>query len=195
MFLPNVIEESGRGLRNYDLPSKLFESGIIFLNGEINDESANATIMQLLYLDALNDDNEPTIYINSGGGDVYAGSNITDVIQTMKKKVNVVCMAKAMSMGSYILSSATGRRSALPNSRILLHSVSSGSQGSYHDLKVQHNETEYLQEKLLRNLSEFSKGKTSYEQMVELTQRDKYLTPEEYLELGLIDEIIEKTKW
>ena len=190
MFLPSIIETDGRGLRQFDLPSKLFEQNIITLFGGVTDETAYAVITQLLYLDSLENDEDVNLYINSPGGSVYAGLAIHDVIKNMKKKVNTVCTGVAMSMGAFLLFSGTGERRSLPNSRIMIHSVSSGSQGTYHDLEVDFNETKYLQEKLMTMQAEYSNGKCSLDKMKELTTRDKFLTPEETIDLGLIDKIV-----
>ena len=190
MFLPSVIEDSGRGLKSYDIPSKLFEQNIITLFGEVNDETAYAITTQLLYLDSLEKCEEINLYINSGGGSVYSGNAIISVMNHIKTPVNTVCLGMIASMGTQIFASGTGERRALPNTRIMIHSVSSGSKGDYHTLKVDFYETEYLQEKLMRELADCTKGKSSYDDIVLLTQRDKYLSPEEAIEIGIVDTIV-----
>ena len=190
MFLPSVIEDSGRGLKSYDIPSKLFEQNIITLFGEVNDETAYAVTTQLLYLDSLEKCEEINLYINSGGGSVYSGNAIISVMNHIKTPVNTVCLGMIASMGTQIFASGTGERRALPNTRIMIHSVSSGSKGDYHTLKVDFYETEYLQEKLMRELADCTKGKSSYDDIVLLTQRDKYLSPEEAIEIGIVDTIV-----
>jgi ATP-dependent Clp protease protease subunit len=190
MHLPSIIENDGRGLRQFDLPSKLFEQNIITLFGAVTEESAYAVITQLLYLDSLDNDNDVNLYINSPGGSVYAGLAIHDVVRNMKKKVNTVCTGIAMSMGAFLLFSGTGERRSLPNSRIMIHSVSSGTSGTYHDMEIDFNETKYLQEKLMNMQAGYSGGKMSYEEMMSATLRDKFLSPQETLELGLIDKVI-----
>lgn len=191
MFLPSIIENDGRGsLKQYDIPSKLFEQNIITLFGEINEQTAYSVITQLLYLDSKESCEEINLYISSGGGSVYAGNAIIDTIHLIKKPVNTICTGTAMSMGNQILASGTGERRSLPNSRIMIHSVSSGSRGTYHDLKIDFEETQFLQKKLMNDLANYSKGKTSFEQFWDLTQRDKFLTPDEALELGLIDRVL-----
>lgn len=187
-FLPSIIENDGRGLRQFDLPSKLFEQNIITLFGPVTDESAYSVITQLLYLDSIDNDEEVNMYINSPGGSVYAGLAIHDVIQNMNKKVNVVCTGIAMSMGHFLLTTATGERRSLPNSRIMAHSVSSSSQGTYHDLKVDFEETHYLQEKLMQMIAD--KSNLTLEEFKEMTLRDKFMSPEEALEYGFIDKVI-----
>jgi ATP-dependent Clp protease protease subunit len=190
MFLPSIIENDGRGLRQFDLPSKLFEQNIITLFGEVRDETAYAIITQLLYLDSLDTEDDINFYINSPGGSVYAGLAIYDVMNNMKKKVNTVGMGMCASMGHFLLSSGTGERRCLPNARLMAHSVSSGTSGTYHDQKVDLRETEYLQNKLMSLLSDFTKGKLSKEDIENMTLRDNYHSPEEAIEYGFIDKII-----
>jgi len=190
MYLPSIIENDGRTLRQFDLPSKLFEQNIITLFGGVTDETAYAVISQMLYLDSLDNDDDINLYINSPGGSVYAGLAIIDIMNTLNKKVNTVCTGIAMSMGHAILSHGTGERRSLPNSRIMAHSVSSGTSGTYHDQLVDLKETEYLQDKMMTMLSETTKGKVSLEEMREMTLRDKFMSPEEALEYGFIDKII-----
>jgi len=186
LTLPSIIENN----EVYDLPSKLFQQNIITIFGEINQEMAYSTISQLLYLDSTDTKEPINIYINSEGGVVYDGLAIIDVINSMNKKVNTICTGIAMSMGASILASGTGVRKALPNSRIMIHSVSSGTQGVVHDMEVSMKETLYLQDKLMKILSDTTKGKTSFKEIKKLTQRDKYLSPKEAKDLGFIDEII-----
>lgn len=190
LFLPSVIEDSGRGLKSFQLQDKLFDENIIILEGGIDDDMCASIKMQLLYLDSKEDCKEINMYISSGGGSVYAGNGVIDVMRHIKTPVNTICTGIAMSMGLAILSSGTGLRKSMPNSRIMAHSVSSGSQGTYADLKVSFEETSYLQEKMINLLADNSKGKSSYEKLKELTQRDLFLSPEESIDLGFIDEII-----
>jgi len=190
-LIPNVIEESGRGLKSFDLPSKLFDENIIMLEHEIEDDLAAIIKMQLLYLDAKESCKEINMYISSGGGSVYAGNGIIDVMRHIKTPVNTICTGIAMSMGNQILAAGTGIRKSMPNSRIMIHSIGHGTGGKIQDTRIQHAEGEFLQEKLMRDMSEYTKGKTSYEEILKLTDRDKFLTPEEALEIGLIDEIIQ----
>lgn len=190
MFLPSIIETDGRGLRSFDLPSKLFEQSIITLFGDVTDDSANAVIMQLIYLDSLDNEDEINLYINSPGGSVYAGLAIHDVIRNMRKKVNTVCVGSAMSMGAFLLICGTGERKSLPNSRIMIHSVSGYSSGTFHDQLIDLKETEYLQNRLLQLMVEYSNGKITKDAIDTLTQRDKFLSPQEAYDLGFIDKII-----
>lgn len=190
LVLPNIIEKTGRSTKLIDIPSKLYEDDIITLFGEVSEESSYLIITQLLYLDSLKTDDPVNLYINSPGGSVYAGLAIHDVIKNMRRKVNTICIGMAASMGAFLLFSGTGVRKSLPNSRIMIHSVSSGMGGTVHDMRIDLKETEYLQDKLMKMQVEYSKGKLYLEDMIQLTERDKYMTPEETLKLGLIDDII-----
>lgn len=188
--MPSIIENDGRANKQFDLPSKLFEQNIILLEHSIDDDLAAVIKMQLLYLDSKEDCKEINMYISSGGGSVYAGLGIIDVMKHIKTPVNTICTGMIASMGNQIHSAGTGLRKYMPNSRIMIHSVSSGTSGTFHDMEVDFKETQYLQKKLMKQLSEYSKGKTSYESMYKLTKRDKWLSPEEAIEIGLGDEII-----
>jgi len=190
ILMPQVIEESGRGLKQYDLPSKLFEENIILLEHEISEESAQVVKMQLLYLDSKEDCKEINMYISSGGGSIYAGNGIIDLMRHIKTPVNTICTGIAMSMGNQILAAGTGTRSAMPNARIMIHSLAGGTQGKIQDMEIDYKESKYLQEKLMRQMSEYTKGKTSYEEICILTDRDKFLSPEEAIKIGLIDKIL-----
>ena len=190
IFPISTIEESGNGLRSYNLVDKLFEQNIILLEHDIDDDIAAMIKAQLLYLDSKEDCKEINLYISSYGGSVYAGLGIIDIIRHISTPVNTICTGVAMSMGCQILAAGTGYRAALPNSRIMMHSVSSGAQGTYHDLKISLKETEYLQKKLMKQLAEFTKGKTPYNKIVKLTERDKFLSPEEAIEIGIIDKVL-----
>jgi len=191
ILLPQIIEDSGRGKRAYDLPSKLFESNIIVIEGEISEESMQAAKMQLLYLDKKPQCTEIEIYISSGGGSVYAGNGLIDLIQLIDTPVNTTCTGMIASMGTQIFASGTGTRRLMPRSRVMIHSVGSGASGKYQDLLIEMKETEYLQKQLMRDLSSFTKGKTTYAKMCKLTDRDNWLNSEEAIEIGIADEILE----
>jgi len=190
ILMPNIIEDSGRGLRSFDLPSKLFEDNIILLENGIDDDLATSIKMQLLYLDSKKECEEIDMYISSGGGGIYAGNGIIDVMRHIKTPVNTICTGIAMSMGNQILAAGTGTRSAMPNARIMIHSLAGGTSGKFQDMEISYKESKYLQEKLMRQMSEYTKGKTSYEEICILTDRDKFLSPEEALEIGLIDKVV-----
>ena len=190
ILMPSVIEESGRGLKSFSLQDKLFDENIILLEHGIEDDLATTIKAQLLYLDSKEDCKEINMYISSGGGSIYAGNGIIDVMRHIKTPVNTICTGIAMSMGNQILAAGTGTRKAMPNARIMIHSLSGGTQGKFQDMEIDYHESKFLQEKLMRQMAEYTKGKTSYEKICELTDRDKFLSPEEALEIGLIDAII-----
>jgi len=190
MHQPSVIETIGRSSRSYDLPTKLLQNRIVYLGEPITPEIANSTIQQLLWLNSDNPDSDIELYINCPGGSVYDGLAIKDVIDNLSCTVNTVGTGMCASMGSYLLAGGTGTRRATKNCRIMLHSVSSGSYGTYNDLAVDFKETEYLQKKLLNNYTEFTNGILNKQKINKMTQRDTYLSPEESIELGLIDSIV-----
>lgn len=190
ILMPSIIENDGRANKQFDLPSKLFEQNIILLEHGIEDDLAAVIKMQLLYLDSKEECKEINMYISSGGGSVYAGNGIIDVMQHIDTPVNTICTGIAMSMGNQILAAGTGIRSAMPNSRIMIHSIGHGTGGKIQDTRIQHDEGEFLQEQLMRQMAGYTKGKTSYEEILVLTDRDKFLTPEEAIEIGLIDKIV-----
>jgi len=191
ILMPSVIEESGRGLKSFSLQDKLFDENIILLENEINDDLATTIKAQLLYLDDKEDCKEINMYISSGGGSIYAGNGIIDVMRHIKTPVNTICTGIAMSMGNQILAAGTGVRKAMPNSRIMIHSLAGGTQGKFQDMEIDYEESKYLQEKLMRQMSEYTNGKTSYETICKLTDRDNFLSPEEAIEIGLIDSIVD----
>ncbi len=189
-FYPNVIEKTGRGSKTYDLATKLFEDRTVFLSGPVNDASADSVIMQLLWLKASNPNEDVNLYIKSPGGSVIDGQAIKNTIDNLNKvgcKVNTIGIGQCCSMGAYLLASGTGTRTALPDCRIMIHSVLGGFEGSYHDMKPNYQEIEYLQNKVIEQMAGFTKGKTSLEEMKKLCERDNYMSPEEALKLGLID--------
>ncbi len=190
-LLPNIIEKTGRNTKLIDIPSKLYEDSIITLFGEITDETSYSIITQLLYLDSLQTDDTVNLYINSPGGSIYAGLAIYDTIRNMRRKVNTICFGICASMGAFLLFSGTGVRRAMRNSRIMIHSASSGMDiTTVHDMKINLQETEYLNDKLLGLIVDFSGGKLYLEDIENMTQRDKYLSPTETIEIGLIDDVV-----
>jgi ATP-dependent Clp protease protease subunit len=189
-LMPSVIENDGRANKQFDLPSKLFDENIILLEHGIDDDLAAIIKMQLLYLDSKEDCKEINMYISSGGGSIYAGNGIIDVMRHIKTPVNTICTGIAMSMGLAILSSGTGERKAMPNSRLMAHSLAGGTQGKYQDMAIDFKESEYLQDKMMRLMSDNTNGKTSYDEMVKLCDRDYFMGPEEAIRIGLIDKII-----
>lgn len=187
-MLPNIVEKIGRNTEIIDIPTKLFEKDIITLFGEIDEIVSYEIISQLLYLDTLDKDENIKLYINSNGGSVVDGLAIIDTMQFMNRKVNTIIVGQAASMGTMIALSGTGTRKSLKNSRIMLHSVSGGNFGNYHDLKISLQEIEYLQNKLMKMISEATKQDLKV--IENLLSRDKWFSAQEAKEFKLIDEII-----
>jgi ATP-dependent Clp protease protease subunit len=191
IYAPYVIERSSRGERSYDIFSRLLMDRIVFLGSPINDDVANVIIAQLLFLQADNPEKDIYLYINSPGGSVYAGLAIFDTMQFLTCPVNTYCMGIAASMGSFLLSAGTkGKRYALPNSRIMLHQPSGGMQGTAADIEIQAKEILYLRERLNRIYAN-NTGQT-IEQINEDLDRDRFMSPEEARDYGLIDHVITK---
>lgn len=192
LYAPYVIERSSRGERTYDIFSRLLMDRIVFLGTPINDDVANVIIAQLLFLQAENPEKDINIYINCPGGSVYAGLAIYDTIQFLSAPVSTICMGMAASMGAVLLSAgASGKRSALPNSRIMIHQPSSGAQGTASDIEIQAKEILHARERLNAILS-YHTGQP-LEQIAEDVDRDRFMSPAEAVDYGIIDRIIERT--
>jgi ATP-dependent Clp protease protease subunit len=190
MYAPYVIERSSRGERTYDIFSRLLMDRIVFLGTPINDDVANIIIAQLLFLDADNPEKDIYLYINSPGGSVYSGLAIYDTIQFLRAPVNTYCMGIAASMGSFLLAAGTkGKRYALPNSRIMMHQPSMGGMhGTASDLEIQANEILYLRQRLNEIYAKHT-GQT-VQQIMDDLDRDRFMTPDEAKDYGLIDHVI-----
>jgi len=190
MLIPHVIEKTGRSEKPIDLPSRLLQDRIVYLGEDVNPDTANIVIMQMLWLAADNPDEPINFYINSPGGSVYDGLAIKDIMNHIPCKVNTVGVGMCASMGAYLLSAGTGERKAMKNCRIMIHSVSSGTMGTFHDMEVDYEETKYLQEKLLLDIANFSNGKSTLDALKRKTQRDYYMDADEAKSLGLIDKVV-----
>ncbi len=188
-YAPYVIERSSRGEKIYDIFSRLLMDRIVFLGSPINDEVANILIAQLLFLEAENPEKDVYLYINCPGGGVYAGLAIYDTIQFMRAPVSTICMGMAASMGALLLAAGSpGKRSALPNSRIMIHQPSGGSQGTAADIEIQAREILYARERINQILAEHT-GQP-IDKITEDVDRDRFMSPSEAVEYGLIDSII-----
>lgn len=187
MWLPSVIDREGKNKIVCDLPSKILEDRIIYLGDEINEFTSNAVIMQLLWLASDNPDEDINLYIKSPGGSVYAGLAIKDVIDTLPCKVNTVAIGLVASMGTYLLACGTGTRKAMKNSRIMIHSVSSGTHGTVHDQRIDFKETEYLQNKMMVDIANYSKGRMTVEEVEKYCERDFYMDADTAIKLGIVD--------
>jgi ATP-dependent Clp protease, protease subunit len=189
LYPPYVIERTSRGERSYDIFSRLLMDRIVFLGTPIDDNVANIIIAQMLFLEAENPEKDIYLYINSPGGSVYAGLAIYDTMQYMKAPVATMCMGMAASMGSLLLAAgADGKRSALPNSRIMIHQPSGGSQGTAADIEIQAREIIYARERLNGILAKHT-GQT-VERIAEDVDRDRFMSPEEAQTYGLIDHVV-----
>ena len=190
-MVPMVIETSGRGERAYDIYSRLLKERVVFLVGEVNDQTANLVIAQLLFLESENPEKDISLYINSPGGSVSAGLAIYDTMQFIKPDVSTLCMGMAASMGAFLLAAGTkGKRFSLPNSRVMIHQPLGGARGQASDIEIQAREILYLRERLNKILSDRT-GQT-IETIAKDTDRDNFMSAEQAKEYGLIDQVIEK---
>ncbi|TFW28916.1 ATP-dependent Clp endopeptidase proteolytic subunit ClpP [Massilia horti] len=188
-LVPMVVEQSGRGERAYDIYSRLLKERVVFLVGPVNDQMANLIVAQLLFLESENPDKDISLYINSPGGSVSAGLAIFDTMNFIKPDVSTLCTGLAASMGAFLLAAgAKGKRFSLPNSRIMIHQPSGGSQGQASDIEIQAKEILYLRERLNRILAE--RTGQSMEQIHKDTDRDRFMSGDEAVEYGLIDKVL-----
>jgi ATP-dependent Clp protease, protease subunit len=188
-LVPMVVEQSGRGERSYDIYSRLLKERVVFMVGPVNDQMANLIVAQLLFLESENPDKDISLYINSPGGSVSAGLAIFDTMQFIKPDVSTLCTGMAASMGAFLLAAgAKGKRFSLPNSRIMIHQPSGGSQGQASDIEIQAKEILYLRHRLNSILAERT-GQT-VEQIAKDTDRDRFLSADEATEYGLIDKVL-----
>lgn len=188
-MVPMVIEQSGRGERAYDIYSRLLKERVVFLVGAVTEQTANLVVAQLLFLESENPDKDISLYINSPGGSVYAGMAIYDTMQFVKPDVSTLCTGMAASMGAFLLAAgAKGKRYSLPNSRIMIHQPSGGSQGQASDIEIQAKEILYLRERLNGILADRT-GRT-IEQIATDTDRDNFMSAEQAKEYGLVDKVL-----
>jgi ATP-dependent Clp protease protease subunit len=188
-LVPMVVEQSGRGERAYDIYSRLLKERVIFLVGPVNDQMANLIVAQMLFLESENPDKDISLYINSPGGSVSAGLAIFDTMNFIKPDVSTLCTGLAASMGAFLLAAgAKGKRFSLPNSRVMIHQPSGGSQGMASDIEIQAKEILYLRERLARIMAE-NTGQ-SVEQIHKDTDRDRFMSAEESVDYGLIDKVL-----
>lgn len=188
-LIPIVVEQTNKGERSYDIYSRLLKDRIIFLGGPVTDDEANLIIAQMLFLEADDPDKDIYLYINSPGGSVSAGLAIYDTMQYIRCEVSTICVGLAASMGAFLLAAgAKGKRKSLPNSEIMIHQPLGGAQGQASDIKIQAEHIIKTRSKLNEILAERT-GK-SVEQVALDTERDNYMTAEEALSYGIIDEIV-----
>ena len=190
-LVPMVVEQSPRGERSFDIYSRLLNERIVFLGQPVDDQIANLVVAQLLHLESADPDKDISLYINSPGGQVYSGLAIYDTMQFIKPAVQTVCFGIAMSMGSLLLAGGTpGKRVALPNARILIHQPSGGFQGQSTDIEIHARETLALRDRVediyARHTGQ-DRGRL-HDDM----ERDRFFTPPEAAEYGLVDRVIER---
>lgn len=192
VMVPIVVEQTNRGERSYDIYSRLLKERIIFLSGPIDDNVANLVVAQLLFLVAEDPTKDINIYINSPGGSVSAGLAIYDTMQYIKCDVSTICIGQAASMGAFLLAAGTkGKRYALPNADIMIHQPLGGAQGQAEDIKIQAEKI--LKVRALINKILAEKTGQTLKRIEKDTDRDFYMTAEEAVKYGLIDEVIEKS--
>ena len=189
-LVPYVVEQTSRGERSYDIFSRLLNDRIVFLSEEVNDTTASLVVAQLLYLEAQDPDKDIQFYINSPGGSVTAGMAIYDTMQYIKCDVATICVGLAASMGAFLLSAgAKGKRMALPNSEIMIHQPSAGTQGQITDMAIHLKRLETVKARMNRILAETPGG--SIEEIPAACERDNFMTAEEAKAFGLIDWVLD----
>ena len=192
-LVPYVVEQTSRGERSFDIFSRLLNDRIIFLSEEVNDTTASLVVAQLLYLEAQDPDKDIQFYINSPGGSVTAGMAIYDTMRYIKCDVATICVGMAASMGAFLLSAGTkGKRMALPNSEIMIHQPSAGTQGQITDMAIHLKRLQVIKERMNKIMAENTGN--SVEVVTEACERDNFMSAQEALEFGLIDKIITAKK-
>ena len=190
-LVPYVVEQTSRGERSYDIFSRLLNYRIVFLSEEVNDTTASLVVAQLLYLEAQDPDKDIQFYINSPGGSVTAGMAIYDTMQYIKCDVATICVGLGASMAAFLLAAgAKGKRMALPNSEIMIHQPSAGTQGQITDMAIHLKRLETIKKRMNAILAE--KTGKSVEEVTAACERDNFMSAQEALDFGIIDRIIER---
>ena len=193
MLIPYVIEKTSQGERSYDIYSRLLKDRIVFLGDEVNSQTANVIVAQMLFLESEDPSKDIHFYINSPGGEITSGMAIYDTMNYIKCDVSTICVGMAASMGAFLLSGGTpGKRMALPNAEIMIHQPLGGTQGQASDMEIAVNEIKRLKAELYHILADHS-GQP-YERIEKDCDRDHYMTAQEALEYGMIDKIFTRTK-
>ncbi|RYG45856.1 ATP-dependent Clp protease proteolytic subunit [bacterium] len=191
MGIPYVIEQTARGERSYDLWSRLLKDRIVFLGTEVDDYVANLLVAQLLFLEKEDPDKDIEFYINSPGGSVYAGLAIYDTMQLIKPSVATTCVGMAASMGAVLLAGgAEGKRSVLPNARVMIHQVSSGFRGTFADIQIQARETERTMDTLMEVLAKHTGH--DQEKVRKDCDRDYWMNSQEAKAYGIVDNVVQR---
>ena len=190
-LIPYVVEQTNRGERSYDIYSRMLKDRIIFLDGEVNEQSASVIVAQLLFLESEDPDKDIYFYINSPGGMVTAGLAIYDTMNYIKCDVHTICLGLAASMGAFLLSGGTkGKRYCLPNAEVMIHQPSGGAKGQATAIEIAYKSIQATKDRLNRLLAKHT-GQP-YEKVCADTERDHYMTAEEAKEYGLVDAVIER---
>ncbi len=188
-LIPMVVEQTSRGERSYDIYSRLLQDRIIFLGGEVDDDTANIVVAQMLFLEADDPDKDIFLYINSPGGSVSAGMAIYDTMQYIRCDVSTICMGLAASMGAFLLAAgAKGKRKALPNAEIMIHQPSGGAHGQATDISIQAEQILRIKRRMNEILAE--RTGQPLKKIAADTERDNYMTAEEAKAYGIVDEVI-----
>jgi len=191
MVIPTIVEKTGRGERTYDIYSRLLKDRIIMLNGEINDQTANLIVAQLLFLEAEDPEKDIYLYINSPGGIITSGFAIYDTMNYIKPDIVTICIGQAASMGAFLLAGGTkGKRYSLPHSRIMIHQPLGGAQGQATDIEIHAKEILRMKKELNEILAK-NTGQ-SLRKIEKDTERDFFMSAEEAMKYGIIDKILEK---
>ena len=194
-MIPMVVEKTSGGERAYDIYSRLLKERIVFLGTDVNDHVANVIIAQLLFLESEDANKDIFFYINSPGGSITAGLGIYDTMNYIKPDVSTICMGQAASMGAFLLGAgAKGKRKILPSARVMIHQPSGGAGGQSSDIQIHAKEILKIREKLEREMAKHTGKK--YEQITKDCERDNFMSAEEALAYGIVDEIVvrEETK-
>ena len=190
-LVPMVVEQTPRGERAFDIYSRLLKERVIFLVGGVDDHVANVIVAQLLFLEAENPEKDISLYINSPGGIVTAGMAIYDTMQFIKPDVSTICVGQAASMGSFLLAAgAKGKRYILPNSRVMIHQPSGGTQGQASDIAIQAKEILYLRERLNQELA--ANTGQPIEKIAIDVERDYFMNAEEAKAYGVVDAVLDR---
>jgi ATP-dependent Clp protease protease subunit len=190
-LVPMVVEQSGRGERAYDIYSRLLKERVVFLVGEVNEVTANLIVAQLLFLESDNPDKDISFYINSPGGSVSAGMAIFDTMNFIKPDVSTLCTGMAASMGAFLLAAgAKGKRFSLPNSKVMIHQPSGGSQGQATEIEIAAREILKTREQMNKIMAD--RTGQPLEKIARDTERDYYMTADEAKDYGVVDQVISK---
>jgi ATP-dependent Clp protease protease subunit len=191
MLVPMVVEKTGQGERAFDIYSRLLNERIVFLNGPVDDHSANLVVAQMLHLESSDSEKDIHFYINSPGGVITSGMSIYDVMQFIKPDVATYVMGQACSMGSFLAQAgAKGKRYMLPHARHMIHQPSGGARGMQSDIEIQYKEITYLKEMLTKLYVKHNTAGKTYEIFEKDMDRDTFMSAEEALAYGLCDTIV-----